>query len=238
MITTEPKVLTGPLYGWWFVPANYRLTYGDGRTAEVGVTHSVSGTVKACSNGLHASQDLRDALGLCPDSSTQLFLVKLHGELDGHCWMEEKRRYEKIAARHRTYEAHVTVNQAVIAIVKGILRKGIDEHNARIIRYGKGVYKKLPAAIVKFSKDGILTAKFEKAISGSIYANLREVVKVLKENDTLTHRELTAVVEKIGEQFFMEDGEVWALTELIVQNFMNKQKRAIAGPKPKRLPRR
>lgn len=238
MISDEPKVLKGPIYGWWFVPENYKLTYGDGRTAEVGVTHSVSGTVKACSNGLHASQDLVEALHLCPDSSTQLFLVKLDGQLDGHNWLQHKRCYEKVAGERRTYEAHVTVNHAVIAIIKGVLRKGIDEQNARIKRYGKGVYKKLPAAIVKFAKDGVLTKAFDAAIAKPKFDTLREVIDVLRSKDTLTHKELTKVVGKIGEQFAMEKGEIWALTEMIVQKLMRKQRRALAAPKRKSLPRR
>jgi len=219
---------------WWLVPADYRLTYGDGREAKVGEIHSVAGPIKACSNGLHASEDLCEALELCPSSSTQLFLVKLHGELDGDTWRESRRSYQKIAARHRTYLGHVTVNQAVSAIILGVLKQGIADHNARILRYGKNIYKRMPKAIVQFSKDAVLTPAFEKAIAVPKYDTLRKVVGILRSKDTLTHKELQKVITTIGEQFAMEQGEIWALTEMIVANLMRKASKParLALPKP------
>ena len=225
---------------WWLVPADYRLTYGDGREAKVGETHSVTGPIHACSNGLHASEDLREALELCPSSSTQLFLVKLHGELDGDHWIEDRRLYQKMAARHRTYLGHITVNEAVRAIILGVLKRGIADHNARILRYGKGVYKRLPKALVQFSKDGVLTPAFEKVIATSQYETLRKVIDILRQTTTLTHSELKGVIETIGSQFAMEQGEVWALTEMIVADLMRKTSKparlALPKPAPKRKP--
>ena len=48
--------------GYYFSASN-RLRYGDGRTIEQGITHTVDVTPRCCHAGLHASKNPLDALG-------------------------------------------------------------------------------------------------------------------------------------------------------------------------------
>lgn len=49
-----------------FIPANKRLSYGDGRVVKVGKTYKVDCKPVLCESGLHACKRLIDALGYAP----------------------------------------------------------------------------------------------------------------------------------------------------------------------------
>ena len=48
--------------GWYFAPHDNRLGYGDGREITVGITHTVTGDIVPCKNGLHLSKNPLDAI--------------------------------------------------------------------------------------------------------------------------------------------------------------------------------
>ena len=79
---------------FWFSKQDCKLQYGDGRMAEVGVTHTVEGELVLCERGLHASKRLLDAVKYAPDS--MLWLVDVDGCIDGQ---------DKLCGRSRTYLA-------------------------------------------------------------------------------------------------------------------------------------
>lgn len=54
---------------WHFLPADRRLTNGDGRLVRAGRTLKVTGEPEICSHGLHASKRALDALAWAPDGS-------------------------------------------------------------------------------------------------------------------------------------------------------------------------
>ena len=79
---------------WYFSTTERKLRYGDDRSIELGITHSVEGKLEVCKNGLHGSERLIDALSYAP--GPVIWEVELSGEIatdDGtkHC------------ARNRTY---------------------------------------------------------------------------------------------------------------------------------------
>ena len=82
-----------PIKAWYFAPAGNRLKYGDNRLVRVGTTHTVEGTPKLCEHGLHASEQIIDALARA--ESTILYRVELSGEID--------RGRDEIAAQSRKY---------------------------------------------------------------------------------------------------------------------------------------
>ena len=69
---------------WHFLPPNRRLTYGDGRTVEVGLTTRLSSLqpVSLSHHGLHASERILDALRLAP--GPVLCRVLLSGNVQQH----------------------------------------------------------------------------------------------------------------------------------------------------------
>ena len=79
------------LIGWHF--STGRLGYGDDREIVIGETHEVSGPLELCARGLHASEQILDALGYAPGSI--LCRVRLHGEI--------LRGEDKACATRRTY---------------------------------------------------------------------------------------------------------------------------------------
>jgi hypothetical protein len=78
---------------WYFAPEDNKLRYGDGRSINIGETHTVAGKPKLCENGLHASERLIDALQYVPGSI--LYEVELSGEFDVGD--------NKLCATNRTY---------------------------------------------------------------------------------------------------------------------------------------
>ena len=80
---------------YYFSRHSCRLRYGDGRIAEVGVTHTVDrpDDVELCHYGLHASLDVYDALSYAPGCI--LWEVRLGGKIvEG---------MDKVVASERTY---------------------------------------------------------------------------------------------------------------------------------------
>ena len=53
---------------WHFIKKGRRLGYGDGRVVKVGETLTVEGPIALCSHGLHASEDILDAVDYAPGS--------------------------------------------------------------------------------------------------------------------------------------------------------------------------
>lgn len=80
---------------FYFATKERKLRYNDNRKIVVGETHSVSGRITLCENGLHASTSLLDALAYAPGSV--LYLVELSGEMDVGV--------DKVAAQSRKYLA-------------------------------------------------------------------------------------------------------------------------------------
>jgi hypothetical protein len=68
------------MLGWYFAREDEKLGYGDGRKVAVGVTHAIKGPAKLCSNGLHASKRIIDALQYA--DSGVLYRVELSGDID------------------------------------------------------------------------------------------------------------------------------------------------------------
>jgi len=68
--------------GFYFSPNNRRLAHGDNRVIRGGRTHKVSGRIIPCTNGLHASVSLIDALGYAAGSI--LYRVELSGDVVAH----------------------------------------------------------------------------------------------------------------------------------------------------------
>ena len=88
---------------YYFATKERKLQYGDDRQIILGETHSVKGKIKACSNGLHASENILDALSYAPGAI--LYLVKLSGEMN--------KDYDKVAAQHRTYLQELDVTEVL-----------------------------------------------------------------------------------------------------------------------------
>ena len=59
----------GEVYGWHFATAERRLRYGDARPIVLGESHEVTGPVKLCLRGLHASERIIDALKYAPSAA-------------------------------------------------------------------------------------------------------------------------------------------------------------------------
>jgi hypothetical protein len=51
--------------GWWF-SEGYKLPHEDNRIIKIGKTHKIKGKIIPCTNGLHASERIIDALGYAP----------------------------------------------------------------------------------------------------------------------------------------------------------------------------
>ena len=79
---------------FWFSKHDCKLQHGDGRTAEVGTTHTVEGELVLCKHGLHASKNLIDAVKYSPDS--MLWLVDVDSCVEGS---------DKLCGKNRTYLA-------------------------------------------------------------------------------------------------------------------------------------
>ena len=118
---------------FYFADDSRKLRYGDNRPIEVGTTHTVEGTPKLCSNGLHASVNILDAVSYAPGH--HLYLVELSGEMDVGDG--------KVSAQSRTYIAYYNAEellrefarkQALINIEK-IKPYTTEEEYSLIIRY-------------------------------------------------------------------------------------------------------
>lgn len=81
------------MQGWWFSRESRCLGYDDGRLAKKGVTHSVYDKIELCQHGLHASENILDALSYAPGNI--LWKVDLFGELI--------LSHDKMVARNRIY---------------------------------------------------------------------------------------------------------------------------------------
>ena len=79
------------MLAWHFLSADYRLRYGDGRLVFPGETLSATGPIEACSNGMHGSRKILDALRYA--TGPILCRVNITGDL--------KESDDKIAGRHR-----------------------------------------------------------------------------------------------------------------------------------------
>ena len=99
MKTKQTKQKT--IQAFYFAKDNKKLRYHDNRKIRVGSTHTVEGKLSLCSNGLHASKRLIDALSYAPGS--QLYLVELSGDiLEGH---------DKLCASYRKYLARIDADK-------------------------------------------------------------------------------------------------------------------------------
>ena len=78
---------------YYFSNKDKSLRYGDDRKIQLGITHKVSGPVKACGKGLHASLRMIDALKYAPGA--YLWLVDIGGEID--------KSDDKICGTERSY---------------------------------------------------------------------------------------------------------------------------------------
>lgn len=79
------------VFAWHFSAFSLRLRYGDARLIERGKTLSVEGPVILCERGMHASEDIFDALHYAP--SSYLWRVAV--------WGDVRRDVDKIAGTHR-----------------------------------------------------------------------------------------------------------------------------------------
>ena len=79
--------------GWYFSPQDCRLAHGDGRLIKAGITHSVSGELELCKNGLHFSVNPLDALDYAP--SPIVWRVNVFSDII--------KSYDKGCARERGY---------------------------------------------------------------------------------------------------------------------------------------
>lgn len=82
---------------FYFATEDRKLRYGDNRPIVVGETHEVDGPIEVCQNGLHASEQLLDALEHAPGCI--LYQVELAGEVVADKFND------KVAASRRTYLA-------------------------------------------------------------------------------------------------------------------------------------
>jgi len=99
MKTKQTKQKT--IQAFYFAKDNKKLRYDDNRKIRVGSTHTFEGKLSLCSNGLHASKRLIDALSYAPGS--QLYLVELSGDiLEGH---------DKLCASYRKYLARIDADK-------------------------------------------------------------------------------------------------------------------------------
>ena len=99
---TKNKMSYDKLY-FWCSRENKRLRFGDERLAKTGITHSVKGELSLCSNGLHASEKVLDALTLVPEN--YLWLVSLSDE--------KIMGKDQVCARSRTYIAGFNATQMI-----------------------------------------------------------------------------------------------------------------------------
>ena len=79
------------ILAWHFLSKDHILNYKDGRKAVEGETLSCKGDIELCSNGMHASTRIIDAL--CYAKSSELSLVEISGDI--------KIGDDKIAGRSR-----------------------------------------------------------------------------------------------------------------------------------------
>ena len=133
---------------WYFSTTERKLRYGDNRSIELGITHSVEGKLEVCKNGLHGSERLIDALSYAP--GPVIWEVELSGEIvtdDGtkHC------------ARNRTY-----------------LRGGIDISEvlrkfARRVALDVAQYWHMPGVVREYLETGNESKQF--TANAAAYAN-------------------------------------------------------------------
>lgn len=71
--------VSGSIEGWWFSGDNFRLGYGDGRKVGRFTEHTVRGTITLCRNGLHASENILDALQYA--DTFYVWRVKISGDV-------------------------------------------------------------------------------------------------------------------------------------------------------------
>lgn len=84
-------------HGWYFSDYDECLRYGDKRKIEVGITHTVDCKPRLCESGLHASNQILDALNYAPGPI--LWQVTLSGKI--------VRGDDKACATKRTYNARL-----------------------------------------------------------------------------------------------------------------------------------
>lgn len=92
--TRAPRPARLGVLAWHFMPADKRLRY-DGRRVKKGVTLHATGELSMCTNGMHASRRLMDALNIADVFDLyHVARVRLTGEM---LWDDEKH-----CARERT----------------------------------------------------------------------------------------------------------------------------------------
>ena len=92
------------MLAWYFSGPNRTLRYSDRRKIRVGDTHKVKPPIEMCRNGLHASEELINALNYAPSvNNLVLYRVRLSGEII--------KGGDKAVASERTYLASVSVDK-------------------------------------------------------------------------------------------------------------------------------
>ena len=127
---------------WWWVRQPYcHLSYGDIRTAKVGVTHKVGydkyRSIQCCVWGLHASKKLLHARKYGCSNRYGVFRVILSGKTNS--------QQDKIAASSRTYVGYLSYKE-----LKNLL--SVNDYkriNIGVGKQAKEAEKKILAAMTK-----------------------------------------------------------------------------------------
>jgi hypothetical protein len=100
----------------------------SGSEVLVGATYSVPGKISPCSNGLHASPTILDALGhaISLNLDGYLCLVELSGDI------EYKGFGTKYAARHRKVLGMVPITPVFTAFKQKIAKRLLDKHKVTV----------------------------------------------------------------------------------------------------------
>lgn len=104
--------------GWHFLPADRRLTHGDGRRVELGVPIEVTPPARVSIGGLHAAENL--AMALVHARGPIACRVRLDGQVD--------RLFELTSATRRTVLAWADVSAALVEFGLRCAEDVIDRH--------------------------------------------------------------------------------------------------------------
>jgi hypothetical protein len=120
------------MLGWHFLNNDRRLGYGDGRLVEAGQTYSCEGKLVLCSNGMHGSRKLIDALQFAPGNV--LCRIDLQGEII-HDDNKSVARYRKVLwikdIEHILHEFACREAEDALAIIKNPDQRSIDTIQAK-----------------------------------------------------------------------------------------------------------
>jgi len=116
---------------WYFSTTERKLRYGDDRSIELGITHSVEGKLKVCEKGLHGSERLIDALSYAP--GPVIWEVELSGEIvtdDGTKHCASSRTYLRggvdISEVLRKFARRVALDVAQYWDMPGVVREYLE----------------------------------------------------------------------------------------------------------------